>query len=370
MNEYKDMMLEIEKQGRMGAVMDRIEDAIRLSCAKLKKLGRHKKIFITGCGDSYFGGLAVRGLMQKISESTCFPLTALEFSKYGIDMVDETSTVIGISMSGNVARTIDGVTKAQGKGAYVMGITNSKTGKLFQLAEHPVFLGLEEEPGWTPGTLTYMGTMYALYRISIELSAGDEQVKQSHGNRLKNTMNQIAEVIESSRETAMLAGNNLVYSKPVFPLYCLGGGPSYATAKYGAAKFLEVCDITAIGQESEEFAHQEFWVINKNCPVFIIAPKGAVFSRTKEVAECLRRYGNDLFVISNDEELCGLGKYAFKMPDDVDDLFSPLVYAIPMQLTAYYFSKKQGLDPDRRSHNDPFRKMVSRMLTRGSASID
>ena len=128
--------------------------------------------------------------------------------------------------------------------------------------------------------------------------------------------------------------------------------------------------MTAIGQESEEFAHQEFWVIDKNCPVFLVAPRGDSFQRTMEVGACLRHFGCDLFVISNSEELCDMGKYAFAMPEDVEELYAPLLYAVPIQLTAYYFSRKLGLDPDRRSHNDPFRKKVSRMLTRGTVNLD
>ncbi len=368
MREYRDMMEEIERQGSLISDLKTIEEAVEKACAEILGNGKNKKIFLLGCGDSYFAGLAVKNYFLEKTDCLCFPMTALEFSVSGIRQVDGESTVIAVSMSGNVARTVEAVKTAQERGAYVVGITNSLTGRLYGVCSHPIYLGLKEEPGWTPGTLTYTGTLYALYRLAAGLSKEGE--RRTCLNRLTHVMGQIANTVEKCRETAREAGENLVYNRHSFPVYVLGAGPSFATAKYGAAKFLEICDVTAIGQESEEFAHQEFWVIDKNCPVFLVAPEGENFQRTKEVGECLRQFGCDLFVISSDAKLRQMGKYAFAMPEDVEELYAPLLYAVPMQLTAYYFSKKRGLDPDRRSHNDPFRKRVSRMLTRGTVNLD
>lgn len=363
MPDYRDMMLEVEKQGGLHNNAGKIDQAVLENCEEILRENKEKKLFLLGCGDSYFGGLAVKHLLDGVSDSIILPMSALEFSRYGVNQVDQNSTVIAVSMSGNVARTIEGLNVAQEKGAYVVGITNSATGKLYQISKHPILLGLEEEEGWTPGTLTYCGTLYALYRLLIEFAV--PAVRESMKSQLIRTMQLLTDVVVQTQDTARLVGANMVYSKPCFPVYVLGAGPSYATAKYGAAKFLEICDVDAVGQESEEFAHQEFWVVRKNCPVFIVAPKGPGFARTQEVAHCLRTFGCDLVVLSNDEKMLELGKYSFRLPDEISELFSPLAYDIPLQLCAYYFSQKQGLDPDRRSHNDPFRKQVSRLLTRG-----
>ncbi len=368
MAEYNDMMREVEKQGELYQHTQKIEQAVRHNCEEIRRENKAQKLFLLGCGDSYFGGLAVKHSLDAVSDTLVLPMTALEFSQYGVHQVDAHSTVVAVSMSGNVARTIEGLTAAQSKGAYVVGITNSAAGKLYQMSKHPILLGLEEEEGWTPGTLTYCGTLYALCRLLLEFAAPPE--RGTLLEQLAQTMRLLADVIARSREMAQAVGGNLVYGKPGFPVYVLGAGPSYATAKYGAAKFLEICDVDAIGQESEEFAHQEFWVVRKTCPVFIVAPKGPGFARTREVAHCLRRFGCDLIVLSSDEELLELGKYSFPMPEAIPEALSPLAYAIPLQLCAYYFSQKQGLDPDRRSHNDPFRKKISRLLTRGFVTND
>ena len=87
-----------------------------------------------------------------------------------------------------------------------------------------------------------------------------------------------------------------------------------------------------------------------------------------EVAGILRRFGCDLFILSDDASLCTLGKFSVLMPS-CDEALSPLAYAIPFQLISYYYSYEKGLNPDTRDHTDPFRKECSRLLTRGKNTV-
>ena len=171
-------------------------------------------------------------------------------------------------------------------------------------------------------------------------------------------------MLNVSEEICKSAARNMriIGSRP--PFFVLGAGGNYGTAKYGAAKFMEVCSTLGIGQECEEFCHGEFWVIDRANPVFMIAPTGAGFERCCEVATVLRKYGCDLFVLSDDEALCALGKYAVRMPL-CPEWTTPFLYALPFQFLAYYYSYEKGLNPDTRDHTDPFRKTCSRILTRG-----
>ena len=158
-------------------------------------------------------------------------------------MVDQSSVVIAISMSGNVSRTIEAMKEAQKKQAFVIGITNSKEGLLYQMADCPLYLGLEEEEGWTPGTLTYAGTLLALYGIGAGLS----KEKETRILALESVLREMESLVEKTRATAKAMGENLVFNNHQEPFYVLGAGPSFGTAKYSAAKFLEVGAVTAIG---------------------------------------------------------------------------------------------------------------------------
>jgi len=360
----RDTMTEIRNQLNLETDGSIIDSEIYKLSEEIKKRDL-KRIYIVGCGDSYFAGLAVKNFMSSKLNIACLVMTALEFEAYSVDQVDDGCLVIAISMSGNVTRTISGVKKAQENGAFVIGLTNSTKGKLYNNSTYPIFMDLKENDGWTPGTITYTGTIYNLIKLIISLL--DEKSKLDYTNRIKVIFDYIKTNIESIDELAQTVARNLYLSQIEFPGYVLGGGPNYATAKYGAAKFLELCDVLTIGQETEEFAHQEFWIINKNAPVFMISHSGPSNERALEVAGALRLFGNDIISISNDDRFEEVSKYFFRMPvDSTDDYLSPLLYQLPLQLIAYYYSQLKGFDPDNRTHMDPFRKKVSRLLTRGN----
>lgn len=358
------MMAEIRRQTHLKKTVQSVESSMQACCEDLKSR-KVQHIMITGSGDSHYVCLAVQHFFQDMCPECEIEVpTSLDFAKYQLHRVHAQTAVIAISISGNVVRTIECVEKAQESGAYVIGITNNRDSRLAQAAHRPVFLDLDTEPTWTCGTLTYLGSMYALARAAITLSSLSEDRKAQHLMELYRTLELVEGVLDSSEQICKSAARNMRIIGSRAPFFVLGAGVNYGTAKYGAAKFMEVCSTLGIGKECEEFCHGEFWIIDRSNPVFLVAPTGAGFERCQEVATVLRKYGCDLLVLSDDDALCALGKYAVRMPV-CPEWTTPFLYALPFQLLAYYYSYEKGLNPDTRDHTDPFRKTCSRILTRG-----
>lgn len=358
------MMAEVRHQAHLLKTVQSVEYSMQACCEDLKTR-RVRHVVITGSGDSFYIGLAVRHFFQSMCPDCEIEVaSSLDFAKFRLHRVHAQSAVIAISISGNVVRTIECVEKAQKNGAYVIGITNNRDSRLAQTALRPVFLDLDTEPTWTCGTLTYLGSMYALARSAIALSSLDETCKQQRLDELTHALELVGPVLDSAEDTCWRAARNMriIGSRP--PFFVLGAGCNYGTAKYGAAKFMEICSTLGIGQECEEFCHGEFWIVDRANPVFLIAPTGDGFDRCREVAAVLRKYGCDLFILSDDEELCSVGKFSVRMPE-CPQWVTPFLYALPFQLVAYHYSYEKGLNPDTRDHTDPFRKTCSRILTRG-----
>ncbi len=359
------MMDEILRQAQMEYTISEVEKTVIPCCKTVKETKKNKRIIITGSGDSYYIGVSVKPFFEKVCPNSQIEvIRSMEFAKYNLHKADAFTTVIAVSMSGNVMRTIECVKESQKQGAFVIGITNNNDSRLAEVSERPIYLALNTEPTWTCGTLTYTGSLYALYRIAIELSEKTPEEKARLLKELADTMSKIGAVIELSDSICKAAARNMriIGNKP--PHYILGAGPNLGTAKYGAAKFYEICSTLAIAQECEEFCHCEFWMVDRANLVFFAAPTGAGFQRCVEVSTALRTFGCDLFMVSDDAQLCEIGKFSIRMPH-CDELFSPLLYSIPFQLVAYYYSYEKGLNPDTRDHTDPFRKQCSRLLTRG-----
>lgn len=363
----KWMMKEVEKQGHMEASIAVFAPQIVQSCKAIREKGKDRKIFITGCGDCYYVAEAVLPLFRQLCTGAVYAYPALEFSQYGIELVDSSSTVICLSMSGKTARTTEAILKAQKKEALVLGLTNNKSGLLYQSAEHPIFLALDVEEAWTCGTLITLGSLYALYITAIELADRVSEVeREARRDTLRRTAAHMAAVIEASKPVCAAAGKNMAVMRNEPPFYILGGGPNFASAKFGAAKYMEIATTLGVGQEIEEFCHGELWPIEKNTLVTILAPSGRMYRRALEVAKALRNFGCDLFVLSDCAEACRLGKYSLSMPE-VPELFSPLLYMLPLELTAYFYSYAIGLNPDTREHIDPLKLETSHSVIRNSA---
>ena len=88
-----------------------------------------------GCGDSYCAALAARSFVMDATGLMVEPVEALEFSRYLIRHVPSDAFVFGISNSGTVSRTIEGVALARERGAWTFAVTVSATNRLAQTAE-------------------------------------------------------------------------------------------------------------------------------------------------------------------------------------------------------------------------------------------
>jgi glucosamine--fructose-6-phosphate aminotransferase (isomerizing) len=355
-----DMLAEIDAQARLAESLPRVESAVD---DVVQNLEAGASVHLLGSGDSYFAAEAVVPFFQTTEQSRCHAYTAAQFSQYVAPHIGSADLVIPISVSGNSTRTVEAAERAAETAASVVCVTNSESGLLYREFPDSILMGLETEPGWVPGTLTYLGLVTTLYYLGIQLGT-PPATRDEHVRSLHRTVESVHDVIEAAKPTATDVAANLSYTDPPQPFYVLGGGPSRATAQYGAAKFLEIGDTLAIGQESEEFAHQEFWVLEKSNPVFVVAPTGPSFSRTEEVAECIREFGNDLVVVTDSDDLADLGKYAFELPS-VEESFSPLLSAIPLQLIAYYYALERGFDMSDGSHIDPHRVAIADKIHSG-----
>src|SRR5260370_7449422 len=130
-----------------------------------------------GCGDSYCAAVAARSFMMEATGRMVEPVEALEFSRYLVSYIPARSFVFGVSNSGTVSRTIEGVRLARERGAWTFAVTVSATNRLAETAETLVKVNatpnIKERPDGTrvitPGTVTYTASMLGLFVAAIAL---------------------------------------------------------------------------------------------------------------------------------------------------------------------------------------------------------
>ncbi len=88
------------------------------------------EVVLTGCGDSYFAGLAVRLAFERAAGVRCRVVEALELARYEVRYVsaEPAPLLVAVSYSGEVGRTIEAAAAAQRFGWHTAALTGQPTG--------------------------------------------------------------------------------------------------------------------------------------------------------------------------------------------------------------------------------------------------
>ncbi|MDQ0395688.1 SIS domain-containing protein [Labrys monachus] len=309
--------------------------------------------FMIGCGDSYCAALAARQHMSLATGRFIEPVEALEFSRYLVGHLPEDSFVFGISNSGTVSRTIEGVRLARERGAWTFGVTVSADNRLARTAETLIKVNatpnIKEQPDGTrvvtPGTITYTASMLGLVIAGIALGERIGNLDAAEVAALVADLHALPDAMAKADAVSGTLAEAIAASftkdrKTVI----LGGGPNYATAYFGMAKWFEGLTRPCHLSELEEWAHEHYFITDEMTDTIIILPPGAGHDRGLEQAQAAREMGSRIIIIGEegDEEAKAACDIFFAMPP-VPETLSPFVYKAPFEYLSCHISDKQGI---------------------------
>src|SRR6476619_7783342 len=123
-------------------------------------------IYLTGCGDAHYAGLATRHAFEAWSGIPTQALPALELSRYDIEFAPPGSWVVCVSNSGKVVRTVEAAAAARARGLRAIGVTYDPESRLAEAAETTLAYRYDD-PGFGPGTISYVASLGALYALAL-----------------------------------------------------------------------------------------------------------------------------------------------------------------------------------------------------------
>jgi glucosamine--fructose-6-phosphate aminotransferase (isomerizing) len=135
------------------------------------------------------------------------------------------------------------------------------------------------------------------------------------------------------------------YAKNHF-LY-LGRGINYPVALEGALKLTEISYIHAEGYPAGEMKHGPIALIDEEMPVVVLAPADRTYEKILGNIEEVKTRGGIVIAFGNDEDedLRKKVDYLFPVPP-ASPLLTPVLFALPLQLLAYYTAVRKGCDVD------------------------
>lgn len=127
----------------------------------------------------------------------------------------------------------------------------------------------------------------------------------------------------------------------------LGRNINFPTALEGALKLKEISYIPAEGYAAGEMKHGPIALIDEYRAVVCIATSSKVYDKMiSNIHEIAARRGKIVAIASQgDKEIKQYVKEVIFVPA-IEDLFSPLLNVIALQILAYYIAVRRGCDVD------------------------
>jgi glucosamine--fructose-6-phosphate aminotransferase (isomerizing) len=304
------------------------------------------RISITACGTAFYAGLIARYWFERYAGLPVEIDIASEF-RYRDVPLDSGNLAIFVSQSGETADTLASLEFAKARGQRILSVVNVPSSTMARASQIvlPTLAGPEVGVASTKAFTCQLATLACLAiaagRDRGVLSADDEVPLVRALVDVPSYMTSALELEPNVRQLA----RKIAASRDVL---FIGRGTNYPLALEGALKLKEISYIHAEGYAAGELKHGPIALIDKNLPVVVIAPSDMSFEKTmSNMHEVIARDGRTILITDHKgASLAAPGSWAVLALHDMPTLVAPLVFALPLQLLAYYTALVLGTDVD------------------------
>jgi glucosamine--fructose-6-phosphate aminotransferase (isomerizing) len=298
------------------------------------RLGRIRRVVITGCGDSWFVGLAVRQIFEQVAGLPCEAAQAFELANWSEPASHADALVVGISAGGNTPAVMAALQRAQSCGALTVGISNTPGSPITEEfdAALPV---MASRKGWPTQSST--AAIALLGALAVALAQ-----RQGHGaatlaSALASLPEALDGVLAALDADAQAASEHLAAVPMVL---FTGSGPDFAAACFGAAKVRELCPIHAFALPLEEMHH--YRLPKAGDGVVILSTSAASRERALDTAIVAR--AEDARVVAllagQDPDIAGLSDSAL-VSGAIGGPFAAALASAPLHALAYHLALRR-----------------------------
>jgi len=311
-------------------------------------LDRAQEVFLVACGTSYHACLAASYMFSKLAFLPTYPVYASEFIEQHGKSVNIDSTILAVSQSGETADTLAAVTCAQQRAATILGLTNVIGSSLTRVSR--VYIGQQSGPEiGVAATKTFTSQLSVLAQLALSLSKKRGKISQDEMDYIAERLEKLPGIVETIIQTQEEKVKQLAKKyKDAKMFFFLGRGVCTATAYEGRLKLMEIAYIPSIAFPAGESKHGPISLIEPGFPVvFICAKDGTYKNLINNMMEMKARGASIIAIVEEgDEKIKALSDDYVEVPKGIPEVLSPIPFAIPLQLLAYYMALEKGHNPD------------------------
>ena len=313
-----------------------------------------QQIQIVACGTSWHAALVGKYLLEQLAGIPTQVQYASEF-RYAPSPLTPHTLMIGVTQSGETADTLAALEMeirrrkdlAADYQPRLLGITNRPESSLGDLIPNIIDTHAGIEIG-VAATKTFSAQLVAFYLLAIDLAYHRNTLSTDQLEKLLDGLRQLPAEIEMILESQERYIEELAHDfAETQDFIFLGRGINFPIALEGALKLKEISYIHAEGYPAGEMKHGPIALLDAKVPVVTIAMPGTVFEKVLSNAQEARARDAQLIGVTPMDEKDAEDTFDTLIPvPHVDEILSPLVTVIPLQLLAYHIAARRGLDVD------------------------
>lgn len=330
------MLSEIREQPDIIRRVLEFERENALSLAEEIQERQIRAIMIAARGTSDNAATYAKYVFEVEDELPVFSATPSVYTVYGAKPNLSHTLALGISQSGEAPDVLQVLKTAEECGAVIGGITNSRESPLAERVNH-LFLCHAGKEFSVAATKTYTSSLAILALIAGYLKDDGKFLAE---------LERVPELMEKVLALEPEIASKVERYRYMNECVILGRGFNHCTTIEADLKLSETCYMVAQPYSSAEFMHGPIAVINEGFPCFLYAPDGTTFPGMLTLAEKLKERGAEMIIVAHDDRILSYAKTPIKIPFEVAEILSPMIYILVGQIFAYYLSVTRGYNPD------------------------
>ncbi|XP_057338678.1 glutamine--fructose-6-phosphate aminotransferase [isomerizing] 2 isoform X2 [Microplitis mediator] len=310
----------------------------------IPEIKRCRRLMLIGCGTSYHSAIATRQLLEELTELPVMVELASDFLDRNTPVFRD-DVCFFISQSGETADTLMALRYCKGRGALIVGITNTVGSSISRESHCGVHINAGPEIG-VASTKAYTSQFISLVMFALVMSEDRNSLRPRRLEiieGLKNLDNQIREVLTLDNKVKELAKSLYKFKS----LLIMGRGYNFATCMEGALKVKELTYMHSEGIMAGELKHGPLALVDDSMPIIMIVMRDPVYNKCMNALQQVTARDGKPIVICHDgdEETKSFASRVLEIPKTVDCL-QGILTVIPMQLLSFHIAVLRGCNVD------------------------
>jgi len=302
-----------------------------------------RQVVIVACGTSYHAGLIGKCALERWARVPVDIDVASEF-RYRDPVIGPNTLCVAISQSGETADTLAAMRLARDAGAHVVAVTNIVGSQATREAGGVLLTRAGLEVG-VAATKTFLSQVLAMLLLSLYFADARGTLDGSEVSRLTQELRRIPTLLNSYLESGPLEVIDRVakaYRTNRFFLY-LGRNVGLPVCLEGALKLKEISYIPTESYAAGEMKHGPIALLDEGSPVVVVATDGHVYEKVISNLQEVKARGAAVIAVATEgnRDITQMADEVFYVPRS-DDMLSPLLSVVPLQLFAYCVARANG----------------------------